>query len=83
MICMSAVITEDRVDKAADTLARAMFHYPFPGGAISDDDRRTHYLSALYSLELTRVLSFGEISTVVDSYKFCFFFERISLFFVG
>ncbi|HJJ30976.1 MAG TPA: GNAT family N-acetyltransferase [Methanocorpusculum sp.] len=62
---MSFLVTEEYLDKAVDTLARSFVHYPYPGGAVSGDERQEKVLSIMYALELKRVSSFGEI--VCDS----------------
>lgn len=58
---MSVAVSEELLDKAVDTLARAFVHYPYPGGAISGDERQKNVLSIMFSLELKRVSAFGEL----------------------
>lgn len=58
---MPFLVTEEYLNKAADTLARAFLHYPYPGGAVSGDERQAKALSIMFDLEVKRICAFAEI----------------------
>lgn len=62
---MSIPVSEELLEKAVDTLAKSFVRYPYPGGAVSGDERQEKALSIMFSLELKRVSTFGEL--VCDS----------------